>query len=87
MSYVEMTEISGGIRGLTDTELSMVAGGGTWWDLLKVAGGTIGGLLGGPGGAALGASSVILTQAIVNSYDSSVPPGTGVNTSIADAAL
>ena len=30
MSYLEMTEIAGGARELTDAELAMVAGGSVW---------------------------------------------------------
>jgi hypothetical protein len=86
MSYVEMAEIVS-VRELTDTELATVAGGGTGFDLLKIAGGLIGALAGGPWGAAAGASTVVMVGAIYDAYDSSVPAGSGVNTNIADAAL
>lgn len=88
MNYVGMTEIIGGARELTDTELTMVAGGGVWGDLLKIAGGVIGNLvIGGAVGGGIGAGMVVVGQAVYNGYDSSVPAGSGVNSSIADAAL
>jgi len=58
MRYMEITEIDSGVRELTNTELAMVAGGGVWGDLAKIAGGVIGnalwsGALGGGASAKL----------------------------------
>lgn len=88
MHYAEMTEIGGGPRELSDIELAVVAGGGIWQDLGKIAG-ALGGnvLIGGAVGSAVGAGVVVLGIAVYNGYDSSIPAGTGVNTNIGDAAL
>ena len=85
MSYLEMTEIAGGARELTDAELAMVAGGSVWSDLAKLAGGVIGrAVLGGVFGATYGAAAVILGQAAYNSYTPGQPLP---STPIEDAAL
>jgi hypothetical protein len=48
MSYAEMTKIAGGVRELTENELTMVAGGSVWTDLGKLVGGAVGrALIGG----------------------------------------
>ena len=74
MSYLEMTEIAGGARELTDAELAMVAGGSVWSDLAKLAGGVIGrAVLGGVFGATYCAAAVILGQAAYNSYTPGQP--------------
>jgi hypothetical protein len=73
MRYGEMAEIVGGVRALTDAELTTVAGGGSpngspnmWWNIGKVVGSLVGGLVGGPVGAAVGAIDVIVLQACAN---------------------
>jgi hypothetical protein len=83
MSYVEMT----GVRDLTENEIAMVAGGGFWGDLGKLAGGVMGkALIGGTTGATVGAFVVIVGQAVYASYDSSQLNNLS-STSIGDAAL
>jgi hypothetical protein len=80
MSYVEMT----GVRDLTENEIAMVAGGGFWGDLGKLAGGVIGKAL---IGSATGATVVVIVgQAVYASYDSSLLNNLS-STSIGDAAL
>jgi hypothetical protein len=85
MSYVEMIEIAGGVRELTDTELAMVAGGGVWGDLTKLAAGVVGGLLGGPILATAAVGEVILLQEAYRNYNPHAPLSGG--TPIGDAAL
>jgi hypothetical protein len=73
MRYGEMAEIVGGVRALTDAELTTVAGGGSpngspnmWWNIGKVVASLVGGLAGGPFLAAAGAIDVIVLQACAN---------------------
>ena len=85
MNDLEMTEIAGGARELSDAELAMVAGGSVWSDLGKLAGGVIGrAILGGVFGATYGAAAVIVGQSIYNSYTPGQPLP---STPIQDAAL
>jgi hypothetical protein len=75
MSYVEMTDIAGGARELTDTELAIVAGGGPVADLFKIGAGLIGGLIGGAPFAALAAATAVL----INAAGKDVGPNTLLN--------
>ena len=87
MSYVEMTEIASGVRELTNTELAMVAGGGVWGDLAKLAGAVLGrAVIGGALGGTVGAGAVIVG---IEVYKSSDPSQAGhlSHTPIEDAAL
>jgi hypothetical protein len=88
MSYVEMTKIASGVRELTDTELAMVAGGGVWGDLAKLAGAVLGrAVIGGALGGTVGAGAVILGVELYKGYDSSANPNMNDPMPIGDAAL
>ena len=81
---MEITEIDGSMRELTKGELTMVAGGGPWWDLGKIVGGVVGSLLGGPVVGGIFAANVVMAQDVVNNYNyQGVPSGTPIE----DAAL
>jgi hypothetical protein len=89
MSYAEMTEIAGGVRELTENELTMVAGGSVWTDLGKLVGGAVGrALIGGYLGLFVGGAAVIVGQEVYNNYNPSPGCGNcGANVGIGDAAL
>jgi lactobin A/cerein 7B family class IIb bacteriocin len=86
---MEITEIDGSMRELTTSELTMVAGGGPWWDLGKIVGGVVGSLLGGPLVGGIFAANVVSAQEVVKNYDPHCGGvGCGPNvTPIEDAAL
>jgi hypothetical protein len=84
MSYAEMTEIAGGVRELTDTELAMVAGGGRGDDLIKIGAGAIWGLTFGPVAGALAAATTVLLLAGANSPARACPAN---DTGFQDAPL
>jgi hypothetical protein len=58
MSYVEMTEIAGGARALTNTELSLVCGGNIdWGGIAKDVAGFLVGLFGGLAAGKMGGTA------------------------------
>jgi len=66
MSHVETTEIAGGVRALTDTELSTVSGGKIdWAETAKNVAGFLGGLFGGLAGKMGSAAGAIAARETV----------------------